>query len=85
MSAREVIAIAIHFAAEDASADDMADSILAHLREDGYRILAPGEIDPETKEAVARYIEKQPSFGDGKWAARHVRSLSDKEPRHEAD
>ena len=32
-------------------------------------------------EEAAAYLARVPSFGDGAWAARHVRALKDKEER----
>ena len=43
--AREIIALANHCAADNASAHDMADAALRALHAAGYRILGPDEVD----------------------------------------
>jgi|GEM_PF-4289079 len=55
-----------------------SEAIRRALTASGYRILGPGELDAETLEAAADAMEIVPSFGDGKWAARHIRALKDK-------
>lgn len=42
--AREIIALANHCAADNASAHDMADAALRALRAAGYRVLGPDEV-----------------------------------------
>lgn len=55
MTARDIIKQAFETEFDDAySGDAFADKCVAILHEEGYSILAPGEMDRETLEAAAR-------------------------------
>lgn len=60
MTAREIIARAI---SEDISGgwveeyDETADAVLTALTAAGYRILAPGDVDPETVDRCAQAVK----------------------------
>ena len=58
MSARETIAWALTVINDGKKTPDvMAAQIIDYLNHSGYRILAPGQRDPETLEAAAKAIE----------------------------